>query len=100
MMPFDPFRYSCFISYSYGEELMERFVLELKNLLESYQGFYLKGKGVFLDRDRMRGGSLIDQSLARALCESICMVVVYTPAYEEQYFCLQEYAAMEALEQK
>lgn len=95
-----PFRYSCFISFSYGDGLMRQFVIELKQLLENYQRLYLKEPEVYLDLSRMEPGAMIAEGLAQALCQSLCMVVVYTPPYEEQDWCLQEYAAMEDLERR
>ena len=57
---------------------------------------------IFIDRERMRGGTLFDPSLARALCKSVCMVVIYTPTYfsKKHSYCAREYRAMETLEQQ
>lgn len=54
---------------------------------------------VYIDKERLAAGDLFNQELARATCKSFCMVVVYMPKYEKHPFCLQEFRAMEMLEE-
>jgi hypothetical protein len=56
---------------------------------------------LFVDRERMRGGTLFNPALANALCKSVCMIVVYTPTYFSwaHTYCAREYRAMEKLEE-
>jgi hypothetical protein len=96
-----PFRYSCFISYRHGQrKLAERIINDLSEAL-SCELELLLDKGVYLDRERLKGGEFYNEALAIALCESACMIVVFTPTYfdKEHTFCAREYKAMEKLEE-
>lgn len=93
-----PFRNSCFLSYCHGEgELIRPFIDQLRTALDSCLEPYLDEK-VFLDTDRMRPGYRFNESLGRALCESIAMVMVYVPKYEKHEYCMREFSAMENIE--
>jgi hypothetical protein len=92
------FRYSCFISYCHGrKDLTKAFIDQLKNSLEDYLELYLDEE-VYIDEARLLPGYHYDEALAKAICQSICMIVVYTPRYERHSYCLREYAAMERIE--
>jgi hypothetical protein len=97
------FEYSCFLSYRHHEQnkLAETFINELYSALHDELGV-ITDRDIFIDRQGMRGGNIIDPKLARALCTSVCMIAVYTPNYfsEERPYCAREYLAMEILEQK
>lgn len=94
------FKYACFISYCHGkEDLVKTFIEELKKALERHIDPYLD-EDVYVDEGRLRGGDFYDEKLAEAICQSICMIVVYMPKYERHSYCLREYAAMELLEEK
>ena len=93
------FRYSCFISYSHGEEdlvrgFVEQFKAALKGELEP-----LVDRPLFID-EGLRAGDLWERELAIALCESVCMVVIYSPVYERRPYCGREFEAMVQLEQR
>ncbi|MCP4343901.1 MAG: TIR domain-containing protein [Desulfobacterales bacterium] len=93
------FKYSCFISYSSGQrELIQQFVEELEEALNAEIELWIKQYPVFLDRTRLQSGDIINAGIASALCYSISMVAVLTPAYYKQPNCLREYSAMESLE--
>lgn len=95
-----PIKYSCFISYCHGQhELMQQFIKELTEALKSYIEPYLV-EPVYIDEDRLKPGYLFNEALAEALCQSVCMIVVYSPTYEDRPYCLREYAAMEELQAK
>jgi hypothetical protein len=95
-----PFKYSCFISYCHGQhELMQQFIKELTDALKNYIEPYL-GEPVFIDEERLKPGYLFNPALAEALCQSVCMIVVYSPTYEDRPYCLREYAAMEELQER
>jgi hypothetical protein len=95
-----PFKYSCFISYCHGQhELMQQFMKELTDALKAYVEPWV-GAPVFIDEERLKPGYLFNEALAEALCHSVCMIVVYSPSYEDRPYCLREYAAMEALQEK
>ncbi len=53
-----------------------------------------------MDSERLKPGYEYNEELARAICESVCMIVVYSPRYERHEYCLREYTAMERLEEK
>jgi hypothetical protein len=94
------FTYSCFISYSHGQgDLIRKFTDQLKAALENYLGPYMTER-VYLDRDRLQTGFQYNEALAEAICQSVCMIVVYSPLYERRPYCLREYRAMELIEQK
>jgi len=98
-----PFKYACFISYPGGklkrpelqtfvEVFKERLDHELHNYLDIYS---------YLATDRINVGDKFVPKLAYALCESICMIMIFTPKYfmTDHIFCAQEYKAMELLEE-
>jgi hypothetical protein len=93
-------QYSCFVSYSHGQgDLMRMFIEQLATALESSIGPYLDQK-VYVDDKRLMPGYNFDEALFKAICQSICMVVVYSPKYEDHVYCLREYTAMERIEMK
>jgi hypothetical protein len=92
------FKYSCFISYCHGrKDLTKTFIDQLKATLESYLEPYLDEE-VYIDDKRLLPGYRFNEALAKAICQSICMIVVYTPKYERHSYCLREFAAMERIE--
>ena len=95
-----PFEHACFISYCHNEgKLMTGFMKQLVEALNSTIEIYLKNKKVYIDEELVPGADY-QKDLARAICKSICMVVVYTPAYNQSDFCLKEFTAMEVIEKK
>lgn len=98
-----PFEHACFISYRHHEqsELAERFITDLCSALRNELAVMIE-EDLFLDRERIRGGTFFNPFLARALCRSVCMLVIYTPTYfsRMQLYCAREYRAMEDLEQR
>jgi TIR domain len=53
-----------------------------------------------VDKKRLTGGVVFDKALARAICESVCLIVVFTPRYEESSYCADELLAMEQIEEE
>jgi len=93
-----PLRYSCFISYCHGEgELMRRFIDDLLAALKCYLDPFFDEK-IYIDEQRLEPGYLYNEALATALCQSVCMIVVYVPKYERHNYCLREFEAMERIE--
>lgn len=95
-----PFEYSCFISYRHtaqykGRAYTERIVEDLKAELEMQVSHE-----VYRDLERLQGAEFYQESLAVAICKSICMVVLFWPTYfsREHTFCAREFWAMERLE--
>lgn len=98
-----PFEHACFVSYRHPDaqgDLAERFIEDLSGALQSELGAWMNER-LFVDRNRMRAGTLFNPALATALCRSICMIVIYTPHYfdAEHSYCAREYRAMEKLEE-
>lgn len=94
-----PFAYSCFVSYRHGEhELMTTFMRELKASLQSSLEPYFR-LPVYVD-DRLKSGYRYNEALAQALCQSLVMVVVFTPQWAESDYCQREFQGMLELEQR
>jgi hypothetical protein len=93
-------RYGCFFSYAHGRhELMQRFKTTLADALRCYLEPHFDNEDeLFVDTDQLGGGDDIDRKIARAMCESACMVLIYTPKYEAHAYTRREYAAMRQLE--
>jgi hypothetical protein len=93
-------RYGCFFSYAHGRhELMQRFKTTLADALRCYLEPHFDNEDeLFVDTDQLGGGDDIDRKIARAMCESACMVLIYTPKYEAHAYTRREYAAMRLLE--
>jgi hypothetical protein len=99
-----PFQYACFISYPHGKgQLVKSFIAKLREALIDYLDPYLSSDQlVFLDEDRLKGGDLLDAKLAVELCNSACMILVFSPRYFDRThpYCAREYRAMEKLEEE
>jgi len=93
------FKYPCFISYCHGQkDLISRFISEFKDNLNSSLEPYFDEE-VFVDSDRLIPGYKYNIALSKAICQSLCMIVVYIPRYEQHEYCRKEFAAMESLEE-
>lgn len=98
------FENACFISYrSYREDreedmLVKRFVEDLYFALANEMRIVIDQR-VFLDKKCLQPGVLFNEELAKAICKSVCMIVVFTPRYFLSPYCAREYKAMEQLEQ-
>ena len=93
-----PLRYSCFISYrSTQGDIVQELVSSLKTELGRWSDL-----DVYVDTERLDGGDFFNRELAKALCESACLIVVYTPTYfsKQHIYCALEYKAMEILEEE
>lgn len=78
---------------------MKSFIEQLVKALEDYLDPYLDEE-VYIDYKRLQPGYEYNEALASAICQSICMIVVYTPKYARHSYCLQEYAAMKEIEKE
>jgi len=97
------FKYSCFISYRHGQYEMAKYIInELHEALCSEIELNVSDKPVFVDWERLRGGDFYNEQLATALCQSACMIVVFTGVYfdRKHTYCTREFKAMEYLESK
>jgi len=99
-----PLKNACFISFRNGQyDLTNRFVTDLHrglcNELEAQLG---RGIDVFFDQERLKGGYFFNEVIAEELCQSACLVLVYTPSYfdVEHAYCAREYRGMLKLEEQ
>jgi hypothetical protein len=92
------FEHACFISFRQSR-LAGRFILDLADALRSELALMVE-EDIFVDHERIQGGTLFNPALANALCKSVCMIMVYTPTYFslEYPYCAREYRGMEQLE--
>lgn len=95
--------HSCFISYRHParsggreEKLIQHVVRAIKDHLEVYTHEH----DVYFDQHRLVPGYQYDEELAKAICRSACMVVVYWPSYLESDYCKKEVRTMLAIEKK
>jgi hypothetical protein len=93
-------RYGCFFSYAHGRhDLMIRFKTALADALRCYLEPYFDDEDeLFVDHEQLGGGDDLDHKIARALCESVTMIMIYTPKYEAHPYTRREYAAMQKIE--
>ncbi|MBY0556742.1 MAG: toll/interleukin-1 receptor domain-containing protein [Burkholderiaceae bacterium] len=93
-------RHGCFFSYAHGHHAyMSRFKNDLIEALACYlEPHFDNEEELFVDSAQLGGGDDLDQKIARALCESVCMIVIYTPKYEAHGYTRREYAAMQLIE--
>jgi hypothetical protein len=93
-------KYACFISYPHGQaNLIKTFVDLLKQALDDYLEPLEKSE-VYIDKLRLNPGYNYNEGLAKAICQSACMIVVFMPIYEKSAYCLREFLAMECIEEK
>jgi hypothetical protein len=92
--------YACFISYCHGQhELLRSFIEQLKNALKN-ELEPLMDEEVFIDEERLLPGYRFNEELAQAICQSVCMIVVYCPKYERHPYCLREFEGMRLVQAK
>jgi hypothetical protein len=92
------FKYACFVSYCHGQyELVKTFMDQLKAALKA-ELEPLLDEEVYVDEERLRSGYHYNEELAKAICQSVCMIVVYSPRYERHEYCIREFEGMELLE--
>ncbi|MES2740547.1 MAG: toll/interleukin-1 receptor domain-containing protein [Pseudomonadota bacterium] len=93
-------RYGCFFSYAHGQyAFMSKFKNDLIDALKCYLEPHFDNENeLFVDSEQLGGGDDLDVKIARALCESVCMIVIYTPKYEAHGYTRREFAAMQMIE--
>jgi len=94
-------KYACYISYARSAQgkLMDVFLRNLTTALDDYLGAFMD-EGIYFDKERLSPGYDYQRTLAQAICQSVCMIVVYTSLYANTPYCLQEFLAMEQIEKK
>lgn len=93
-------RYGCFFSYAHGQHAhMSKFKDDLVDALQCYLEPHLDNEDeLFIDSEQLGGGDDLDQRIAQAMCESVCMILLYTPKYEAHAYTRREFAAMQLIE--
>lgn len=93
-------RYGCFFSYAHGNHpYMIKFKDDLADALKCYlEPHFDRESELFIDTEQLGGGDDLDRRIATALCESVCMIVIYTPKYEAHGYTRREFAAMQQIE--
>ena len=97
-MPAGYFKHACFVSYVHGQhDLVNGFITQLTRALSNELDAWLD-ETVYIDHERLQPGDRHEVELARAICESICLLVVYSPKYERHAYCMREFEAMRRVE--
>jgi hypothetical protein len=95
-----PFRHACFISFPIPKNTLIRpAVVEIREDLLAEINAQISDRDVYVDEGRLV--DVYDDSIVTALCESACMVMIYTQRYfgKADEHCAREYRAMEILEE-
>lgn len=91
------FKSACFISYPHNAgKSVDRFVTRLKDELQDRIAQFVTDP-IVTDHDFPTGADF-HAKIAKSICESACLIVVYMPVYQRKPFCVQEYIAMERLQ--
>lgn len=98
-------KYACFISYPhYSTKYVETFLDQLKIALETSIEPYLNQiRVVYQDKYNLEKNipdEELTKKLGQAICESVCWIIIFGPAYQERIWCLREFMAMEQIEEK
>lgn len=94
------FDWCCFVSYRLGMGklavgILSDFCDALSNELELQVD-----EKMYVSQGELKAGDILDPTLERALCRSVCMVMLFTGNYfsETHPYCAREYLAMQRLE--
>ncbi len=92
--------YGCFISYARGHhDLLKTVETQLRNaILSELDAYFSKNECAFMDVDDIYVGDDWEKRIAKALCQSVCMIVIYSPRYSRSEPCRREFLAMERIE--
>ncbi len=96
------FEYACYISYPPDlGGLIEDYVTELRESLYMEMSAYGKQYSqIYCGWRRLYKEGFDHNDLPRKLCRSVCMIIIFTPAYFDSISCALEYKAMESLEKR
>jgi TIR domain len=92
--------YGCFISYARGHhELLKTVEAQLQAaIVKELDSYFDKNDCAFMDTEGIYAGDDWEKRIAKALCQSVCMIVVYHPRYKRSEPCRREFLAMERIE--
>lgn len=96
------YEHDFFVSYPHmpEENILIEFVEELVHTIRKLRDSAEPLEPVYLDRERLKPGFRWKPELAKALCHSRAMLVVYTADYFAREYCVHEWDAMLDLEMK
>jgi hypothetical protein len=92
---------TCFISYRHlGDPDAAAIVTAFKKALVTQISLWIPNASVYFDTERLQGGDFFSRELARQLCRSSCMILLFNPFYfdVDHPYCAREYKAMLHLE--
>lgn len=94
---------ACFISYRHPASsggLEEKLIQHVVRAIKDHFEVITHEHQVYFDQDRLVPGYQYDERLAKAICRSACMVVVYWPSYLESDYCKKELYTMLSIERR
>lgn len=92
---------ACFISYRHSADPTARRIVEaFRDGLSTQLAISNPNARIFFDAQRLQAGSLFNAVLARELCQSSCMILLFNPYYfdPQHPYCAMEYQAMRRIE--
>jgi len=97
------FQAACFLSYRHSDSELGRYAVDdFERALTNELKLLVPFEDPIYRDERNTPGFLYQDSIAMALCRSVCMVMIYWPQYfsHEHSYCTREYRAMITLEQQ
>lgn len=92
-------QHACFISYRhYDSPELRQLVSQLHDELKTQLALLMDEKPYW--DEQLYYGEQFRNKLAETLCESVCMVVLYSPVYCESKFCRSEFLGMLNLQEQ
>ncbi len=96
------FQHACFLSYRNGDrndplDLLNNFAEQIYEALSSELRTQLDlDEPIFWDVQSLQGGYILNPHIASAICQSTCMIIIFTRNYlsEKNLFCAAEFYGM------
>ena len=80
-------KYACFVSYRHSQhELVKGFIEKFSSALKGHVEGWVEEE-IFIDKDGLQGGDLLNPKVAEAICQSACLIVIFTPRYFNNQWC-------------
>ena len=70
--------------------LEEKLIRHVVTAIRDHIAIYTHKHEVYFDEDRLVPGYQYNEALAKAICRSACMFVIYWPSYLESDYCRKE----------
>jgi len=92
------YKFNVFISYKrsklYDEWVRDSFYPLLEECLAESLAAFNMDEGIFIDRDKLRGGEDWKKKIKNALATSRCLVCLLSPRYFHSFCCRYEYSVI------